>query len=426
MRFRALGAILAVAALAAGPVAGGAVQGQQRVLFVLATWGPEPFTQAEAQRIGLDGANAFISDSSYGLASITGSVTPWLKAFPAPPDRCEGIRQLRTTVLDAVTAAGLSTAGFDRVVYVIPQVPCTYTGRTTGEEVWLVGALWPGLVAHELGHTWGLAHANRCTETSGNCLPVEYGDRYSVMGGRADGQYDAFEKYALGWLTDADIVRPTASGTYSIDQLEQPSELPQAMVVTTASSVYWLDHREPLLEDAGLAGDPVVGGLLAHGGPNLEQAGGPAASRFGGFDELLPNPAHGGLDAYLPGDVLSEPGAFRLTVLRHEGTRIDVDFAWTDRLAPTAPKIVSPRSTVRGRGPVIVEWDGARDAGSGIDRYVAWIDRGRRVAVPNDFRVGDRATLPRPAPGAHVVHVLAVDRAGNRSATASARFTVPD
>jgi Gametolysin peptidase M11 len=420
---RLLAGCLAVAALVATANAHGAVEGPQRVLVVLATWGPQPFTQEDVQHAAIDGASAFLSNSSYGKATITGTVTPWLDAYPTAPSRCENARALRGPALDAAAASGQTVTGFDRVVYIIPQIPCTFTGRASGDEVWLIGAVWPGLVAHELGHTWGLAHANRCEETSGPCFPVEYGDRYSVMGGRADGQYDAFEKLALGWLTEADVVRPVADGTYSIDQLELPSDLPQALVITTATSEYWLDHREPVLEDAWLTGNPVTGGVFVHGGPNLTQAGGPASSRFGTADALMPNAARGKLDAFLPGDVFSEAGAFKLTVLRHEGTRIDVAFRWTDGVAPSRPAILSPRGTLRG-GRISVDWQGSRDTGSGIARYEVRVDRGPRVLVENDFRIGEHASLPRPAAGTHVVRVVAIDRAGNRSAPGESRFTV--
>jgi hypothetical protein len=394
------------------------------VLVILATWGPQPFAQADVVRAAIDGANSFISDSSFGKVTITGTVTPWLNAYDAAPPSCENTRALRQPALDAAAAAGYTQATFDRIVYLIPSLPCAYTGRAAGEEVWLVGAVWPGLVAHELGHTWGLAHANRCSETSGPCFPVEYGDKYSVMGARADGQYNAFEKYTLGWLGDADITHATANGTYSIDGLELPSELPQALVITTAASEYWLDHREAVLEDSWLAGNPVTGGLFVHAGPNVAQAGGPASSRFGSADALLPSPARGGLDAFLPGDQFSEPGAFRLTVLRHEGTHVDVDFRWTDQRRPTKPTIFAPHGGGRG-GNLTVEWDGARDSGSGIDRYEVRVDGGRRVVVENDFRIGERASVPRPAVGSHVVRVVAIDRAGNRGVPGLRRFTVP-
>src|SRR4029453_10498819 len=99
----------------------------------------------------------------------------------------------------AATRAGYTTERYSRLVYLFPAVPCRYVGRGPGNEVWLDGEYWPGLVAHELGHTFGLGHANRWECPRVGCQAVEYGDRYAVMGGRATGQYASAEEHTGGW-----------------------------------------------------------------------------------------------------------------------------------------------------------------------------------------------------------------------------------
>jgi len=131
--------------------------------------------------------------------------------------------------------------------------------------VFLNGALTRGLVTHELGHTFGLEHAHMHQCTTDGCQTIEYGDPYDTMGRSLVGEYNAYEKYVAGWLTN--VTRPSKNGDYVIDQLEQRSSLPQALEVQTAKNEYWFDHREPLLRDAVFAGNPVVQGLAIHAGP---------------------------------------------------------------------------------------------------------------------------------------------------------------
>ena len=74
----ALGAALLV------PGARGAVTGDQRVLLVLATYGPRPYTVASVQET-LREAQGFFERSSYGQMRLRPQVTGWLTAFSARP-----------------------------------------------------------------------------------------------------------------------------------------------------------------------------------------------------------------------------------------------------------------------------------------------------------------------------------------------------
>ena len=65
----------------------------------------------------------------------------------------------------AAVAAGFSPSDYDHVVYYMPNNPsCFWIGSGLGVEpgkrIWLNGRLDVNLIAHVMGHNWGLDHAN--------------------------------------------------------------------------------------------------------------------------------------------------------------------------------------------------------------------------------------------------------------------------
>src|SRR5206468_4409053 len=74
--------VLSLAAVpAAQPAFGGHVLGEQRILVGLVTWGPEPFAREDVRHIVFDETDALYRSMSYGKVSLSGTVTPWLKAL---------------------------------------------------------------------------------------------------------------------------------------------------------------------------------------------------------------------------------------------------------------------------------------------------------------------------------------------------------
>ena len=71
-------------------------------------------------------------------------------------------------------------------------------GRHGGGTVFLNGAVTPQLVADELGHSFGLGHANLTDCRRHGCGALEYGDPYDMMG-VGTGDFYAKAKFDLGW-----------------------------------------------------------------------------------------------------------------------------------------------------------------------------------------------------------------------------------
>ena len=157
--------------------AAAAVSGELRVLYVLASWGPTPFSPAEVERVALE-TDAFFQASSSGRLSLRSSVAGPLELPRSVFDSCDA------TVLR--NAAPPSTFGqADRVVFVTPRVPtCPFAGEANPTEVLLNGQLFMAVAAHELGHTLGLGHASRWDCAGRACAVDEYGERVQRHGWR--------------------------------------------------------------------------------------------------------------------------------------------------------------------------------------------------------------------------------------------------
>jgi hypothetical protein len=397
--------VMLVAVPAARAVAGAPVLGPQKILVVLATWGPTPFARDDVRHIVFDEADAFYRKTSFGKASLTGAVTPWLHAFGGqPPCNANSIRE---PAVAAVRAAGYEPASYDAVIYIHPDAACAWSGATYAGVVFLDGEVTPYLVEHELGHAFGLAHANTTACLSHSCATLEYGDPYDTMG-RGAGDFSAYAKARLGWLTH--VTRVVRNGVHPLAALERESASTQALVVTTAQDQYWIEYRTERAHGA----NP---GVLVHVSPSPDLRTPITGSSY---NALLANPGRRGRPELLPGDSFAYPRVFRLTVLRADAAVARVRFSWIDRVPPAAPRVTS---RVVG-GEIRVDIDGTREAGSGVAHYDVWVDRHAPLSFGADS-TDEPVRVGRPLPGTHTVHVVAVDRAGNRSRPALLRIHVP-
>jgi Gametolysin peptidase M11 len=398
---------LALSLLVAGLLAPSAtaVTGEMRTLYVLATWGPVPFSNDDLQRVGAE-SDAFFRASSSGRFSMPASVAGPVQLPPGVFSNCDA------TALRTALPASMFT-GYDRITFVTPIVDrCPFFGEANPTEVLLNGRLFRALVAHELGHTLSLRHASRWACGLSGCSVDEYGNSFSVMGG-GNGDFNAWEKSALGWL--GGIARPRGNGTHELGPVEGPTLLPQALVVRTAASEFWFESR-------GLATPSFGGGAVQPAG--IAVLAGPAPggelSAYPRENLLLPNPSGGARYAYAPGEAFVRPGIFRVAVERHALESAALRFEWLDRVRPSRPRL-RVRTT---RGRARLSWDAARERGSGIDSYTVVID-GRAVRTfRSDIPLTTWTAAFRVSRGSHRVGVYATDRAGNRGRLASARIRI--
>ena len=371
--------------------------GEQRVLVLLATWGPQPWTRPEVQQ-AFSEADRFLRKSSFGQLGLRGDVTDWLPGYPAfpacPPPEHERIPLPLTTGPDAAAAAaGYRVESYDRVVYIVPRLDCPWLGVGVGRQVMLNGAMNTWGIVHELGHTYGLAHARG--KDCRACRTDEYGDPFSPMG-RGLVDFSAYEKLALGWIPDISVA--TVPGRYAIGRPDVTGATPHALVVKSGAGEYWFEQRLDV-DQPGLAVRRIE--------PDVPD------------DDLEPptlflnNPNGNGGPTVALGESFQVPGAFSI---RYNASSLQ--FTWTDRTRPRAPRVSAPRRAAVGKA-VRIAWTSA-DAGSGIASCTLSIDR-RTVTRGEATGTFSIATLKR---GEHTVSVICVDRAANRSRPAVKRIRV--
>lgn len=409
--------VLALVALCLPGVAGATeMRGEQRVLAIALTWGPQPFATEDLRRTVFDESSAWYREASYDQTWLTGDVTPWLNGLAAKPE-CD-TKFIRTAAYTAAEQAGYRLASYARFVIVHPRIEaCPFRGLGSGENAFLNGALNRFLVVHELGHTYGLTHSNTWDcPPGGPCRETEYGNPYAVMG-HGEGHYTAWDKFQLGWLTNVTAVE--ASTTYDLYRLETKAPGPQALKVTTARDEYWLEYRG---ETERRFGSRIPGGVLINAGTN-PYAPLDLIPEFSSYNLLLPDPLGTGRTALVAGDRYAVPGVFELSVAANDAAVAKVAFRWTDTVAPTFARPEVPRSA--GRRQLEVSWAEPKESGSGVLRYEVFLNGKPAATVRLDgLTLGTAAFVKKPKKGTHLVGVVAVDRAGNRSKLATRRFRI--
>jgi hypothetical protein len=260
------------------------------VLVILANFNnttAPSFSSSQMQQVmtsNSDSVANFFREASYGQQIMNVTVTPnWVTMNLALPSTCgsadwQGIASAAEAAAKKLGTA-YDPAAYNFVVYVFTKVPaCGWLGLGyvgSPHKAWINGtsAAKTSAIAHEMGHNFGLLHAGsvRCSGSiGGSCSVSEYGDPFDTMGNKSAMHYNAMQKAKLGWIPSASVsTYSSGSVLYTLTPIEAAGGGTYAVKIPTGSSnrTYWVEFRQPIGFDAGLASLPNNGAQVRVAAP---------------------------------------------------------------------------------------------------------------------------------------------------------------
>ncbi|HEY1329236.1 MAG TPA: Ig-like domain repeat protein [Casimicrobiaceae bacterium] len=251
------------------------------ILMKFSNTASDPVAVSSVQNVMTGASNSvakFYQEASYGKHLLNPKITTWLTTTLAAPSSCNysAIGQAGDA---AATAAGYNLSSYEFRVYMFPRVPaCGWSGLAyigSPKKAWIngSGSIVTSVVAHEMGHNFGLLHAASVDcgtrAIGGSCAASEYGDPFNTMGNQRAMHFDAAQKALLGWIPSTAVAtHSSGTATYVLSPLETASgSLYAVKIPAAAKRTYWLEYRQPIGFDAFLAGYPNNGAQIRVASP---------------------------------------------------------------------------------------------------------------------------------------------------------------
>jgi hypothetical protein len=249
-----------------------AVLGEKKVLYIRVNYpddAREPVTQAEAEEL-MGKVNEFFREHSHGACSMRGTVTPLLE-MPSPTtayfftNEVTGQLNWHGYVLlndarEVARSAGYDAAEYDTFLVRFHAPFAQSFGNIGYPGAWMLSSH-PATTIHEIGHNFGLHHANSWDELLKTHR--EYGDPFDIMGNPHYYQVAGFNtvnKMALGWMKKTHVLSVSSSGVYRLYAQDAAELVPgrkyALQIRKDGERDYWIEKRGRIdyLEDMELSG----------------------------------------------------------------------------------------------------------------------------------------------------------------------------
>jgi hypothetical protein len=228
-------------------------------------------TPERAQALVDTECNNFYRSNSYGKTSLKVTTTPVLRMPQAAGwyTASGNYLQLMADARAAARAAGFDTANFNFDVAAFSGIDFVWAGLgyVGAKGIWLNGSFDLHAVAHELGHNYGLSHANLWMAYDGSVTgageSLEYGNTYDTMGSGDDSgssHFSAWSKNLLNWLPETDVQNVTADGTYRLlaHDSAATSGRRALKIQIDAYTYYWVEFRQAITDNKWLSDGAVI------------------------------------------------------------------------------------------------------------------------------------------------------------------------
>jgi hypothetical protein len=208
----------------------------KKIAVILMTPQQQPYNQYQVKdkifsRIGISANSIYRSNSNnlwefQGINNTNGDIYGWYNVDPnvVPSGQCPGIAwaQQANVIARQDPSFAQHEAEYSNVIYIMPsQTTCYWAGYASlsGKTSVINGSSldnMPFVVSHELGHNYGLHHANLIVGSSGQSS--EYKDQYDFMGNAQNmtTRLSSANRVRLGWI-NGDQLTVSHDGPYVID-----------------------------------------------------------------------------------------------------------------------------------------------------------------------------------------------------------------
>jgi hypothetical protein len=218
----------------------------------------DPQTETAAYEM-MRQVNDWFIENSYGNLYLVTTVAPLIVLPRSEAWYTSGGGDefdLRADAQEVARRMGYDTNQYDLDIVTYTGGPGGFggLGYVGGKGSW-IKSITVGVICHELGHNFGVWHANFWNTSGASIIGAgsnsEYGNPFDTMGsaGAGDLQFNANHKNILNWLPAAPFVQTvTTSGTYRIAAYDQSSLNPAtryALKITKDSDRdYWAEFRQ--------------------------------------------------------------------------------------------------------------------------------------------------------------------------------------